>query len=292
MAKSFQYDHADLGIRYCAEGFYGIMKLRNYRADYQRAVHRLAERIIELGDKSVAHAEHDVQQMERKDFESLQSAFGADQRPPDHGRETADLGAGPRHSTCLPGGRGLLRPDLPLPGRLTGRRIRSPVAEYALELAQKCLDCEPRFEAFENDTPPQAVHGLTPPGLYLVDAWVTCPTRIGSGCGLLIRSPSPGSAYWSRGTARTRECMRAGRAASREAARAPAGQTVWRTPALPDGRGRNTHHAGLRAVAPRNGHDHAETIPQGRARPSARRPAAGPRPRLRQADPDEFGGSR
>ena len=53
VAKSFQYDHTDLGVRYCAEGFYGIMKLRNYRADYQRAVHRLAERIIEIGDRSV-----------------------------------------------------------------------------------------------------------------------------------------------------------------------------------------------------------------------------------------------
>ena len=41
-----------LGERYCAEGFYGIMKLQNYRADYQRAVHRLAERIIAIGDES------------------------------------------------------------------------------------------------------------------------------------------------------------------------------------------------------------------------------------------------
>ena len=76
VAQSFQYDHADLGERYRAEGFYGIMKLRNYRADYQRAVHRLAERIIEIGDRSIAHSDGDVQGMERKDFESLPSAFG------------------------------------------------------------------------------------------------------------------------------------------------------------------------------------------------------------------------
>ena len=57
VAQSFQYDHADLGARYSAEGFYGIMKLQSYRADYQRAVYRLAERIVEIGDQSVAQAE-------------------------------------------------------------------------------------------------------------------------------------------------------------------------------------------------------------------------------------------
>ena len=85
IAQTLQYAHPGLGERYCADGFYGIMKLRNYRDDYQRAVHRLAERIIELGDKSVAHADHDVQRMERKDFESLQSAFG-----PTSARRTTD----------------------------------------------------------------------------------------------------------------------------------------------------------------------------------------------------------
>ena len=41
VAQSVQFDHKILGERYCAEGFYGIMKLQNYRADYHRAVHRL-----------------------------------------------------------------------------------------------------------------------------------------------------------------------------------------------------------------------------------------------------------
>ena len=53
VARNFPYEHTDLGERYRSEGFYGIMKLRNYRGDYQRAVHRLAERIIEVGDQSI-----------------------------------------------------------------------------------------------------------------------------------------------------------------------------------------------------------------------------------------------
>src|ERR1039457_4230659 len=54
VARSVQFDHKLLGERYCTEGFYGIMKLPNYRADYQRAVHRLAERIVAIGDEIAA----------------------------------------------------------------------------------------------------------------------------------------------------------------------------------------------------------------------------------------------
>src|ERR1019366_9376473 len=60
VARSVQFDHNFLGERYCTEGFYGIMKLQNYRADYQRAVHRLAERIIAIGDESVAFTDEKV----------------------------------------------------------------------------------------------------------------------------------------------------------------------------------------------------------------------------------------
>ena len=33
VAQSVQFNHQLLGERYCSEGFYGIMKLQNYRAD-------------------------------------------------------------------------------------------------------------------------------------------------------------------------------------------------------------------------------------------------------------------
>src|SRR5262249_15683317 len=86
VAQSVQFDHKFLGERYCTEGFYGIMKLQNYRGDYQRAVHRLAERIIAVGDESSDPGEESVlHQMARSDFESLPSAFG-----PASARRTAD----------------------------------------------------------------------------------------------------------------------------------------------------------------------------------------------------------
>jgi FxsC-like protein len=171
VAQKLQYAHPELGEKYCADGFYGLIKLRNHRAAYQLAVHRLAQRIIELGDMSVAYADHDVQRMELKDFESLQSAFG-----PASARRTGDcrlrISVLAHDTSALPRGRAR---------RYYGETPRSwspyhpypqPVAEYSLELIMKCMDmdCDPVIEAFEvaelNDD------GLVPPGICLVDAWV------------------------------------------------------------------------------------------------------------------------
>lgn len=173
VAQSFQYDHTDLGTRYCAEGFYGVMKLQNYRRDYQRAVHRLAERIIEIGDRSVAHADDGVQHFDRKDFESLPSAFG-----PTSAKRTTDgqlqITVLAHTTSTLPAGRA---------GDYYGESARGwspyhpaysqPLANYALELAKKCLDCEPSLESFEDDQPKWTGGGRVPPSLCLVDAWVS-----------------------------------------------------------------------------------------------------------------------
>jgi FxsC-like protein len=45
-----------------------------------------------------------------------------------------------------------------------------PVAEYALDLAKKCLDCDPGVEIFHVDG--QDGDLALPPGICLVDAWV------------------------------------------------------------------------------------------------------------------------
>ena len=160
IAQTLQYAHPDMGERYCADGFYGIIKLRNYRDDYQQAVHRLAERIIELGDKSVAHADYDVQRMERKDFESLQSAFG-----PTSARRTTDgklrISVLAHDTSTLPPGRARdYYGDTPHSWSPYQPGYPQPVAEYALDLAKKCLDCDPVIESF-NAEPPNGVIGGT-----------------------------------------------------------------------------------------------------------------------------------
>ena len=173
VAQSLQYSHAELGVRYSAEGFYGIMKLKNYRSDYQKAVHLLAKRIIEIGDQSVAHADGGVQNFDRKDFESLRSAFG-----PTSAKRTTDgrlkITVLAHTTSTLPPGRtgdyygesaqewSPYRPAYP-----------QPLATYAMELAQKCLDCELSFEAFGSDGLRWDDDGQSPPSLCLVDAWVS-----------------------------------------------------------------------------------------------------------------------
>ena len=170
VAQTLQYARPEMGERYCADGFYGIIKLRNYRDDYQKAVHRLAERIIELGDKSVARADYDVQRMERKDFESLQSAFG-----PTSARRTTDgklrISVLAHDTFTLPPGRARdYYGDTPHSWSPYQPGYPQPVADYALDLAKKCLDCDPIIEAFKVE--PLKDNQAVPPGICLVDAWV------------------------------------------------------------------------------------------------------------------------
>jgi FxsC-like protein len=171
IAQSVQFDDATLGERYCTEGFYGIMKLQNYRSDYQRAVHKLAERIVAIGD---AVTGRDEDALRVPDFESLPSAFG-----PDSVTRTTDgelqISVLAHDVSTLPPGRASdyygetphtwspYQPDYP-----------QPVADYAVNLATKCLDCKPTVAPFGPAGPRIGDNGrLPPPSLCLVDAWVT-----------------------------------------------------------------------------------------------------------------------
>jgi FxsC-like protein len=175
VAQSVQFDHKVLGGRYCADGFYGIMKLQNYRADYLRAVHRLAERIIAIGDESVACADDPAAQgMTRPDFESLPSAFG-----PASASRTADgllqIAVLAHDTSTLPPGRASdyygTTPSTWSPYRPD---YTQPVAEYARELAKKCLDCTPLVGSFGDGMANWVSNGRpVPPSLCLVDAWVS-----------------------------------------------------------------------------------------------------------------------
>ncbi|HEX9358395.1 MAG TPA: TIR-like protein FxsC [Streptosporangiaceae bacterium] len=179
VAQSVQFDHNFLGERYCTEGFYGIMKLQNYRADYHRAVHRLAERIIAIGDESVPSADETVVQHATKaDFDALPSAFG-----PASARRTADgrlqIAVLAHDTSTLPPGRSAdyygetphtwspYRPD-----------YLQPLADYAQELAKKCLDFKPLVGAFDDDvTSWTGAERPVPPSLCLVDPWVSLSAK-------------------------------------------------------------------------------------------------------------------
>jgi FxsC-like protein len=177
VAQSVQFDHKFLGERYCTEGFYGIMKLQNYRADYQRAVHRLAERIIAIGDESVAFTEGVTAHPGGPEFDSLPSAFGPTSARRTaggqlqitvlaHDTSTLPPGRAPEYYGSTPHTWSPYRPDYP-----------QPVADYAQELAKKCLDCKPVVRALGDDLAWASNGSPVPPSLCLVDAWVSLSAK-------------------------------------------------------------------------------------------------------------------
>ena len=88
VAQAVQFDHNVLGERYCIEGFYGLMKLQNYRADYQRAVHRLAR---SYGNVEQRLAVPDIVELFRHDYEGtmLRDHFRLARVPAPAAREEA-----------------------------------------------------------------------------------------------------------------------------------------------------------------------------------------------------------
>jgi FxsC-like protein len=175
VAQSVQFDHRMLGERYYAEGFYGIMKLQNYRVDYHRAVHRLAERIIAVADESAALADDSsLRSVTTSDFESLPSAFG-----PGSARRTVDpqvqIAVLAHDTSALPAG---ISPDQygATPQAWSPYRpdYTTPIVAYAQALARNCLDCTPLVATFGDDAGTWASNGQqVPPTLCLVDPWVS-----------------------------------------------------------------------------------------------------------------------
>jgi FxsC-like protein len=167
VARSIQFNHAGLGPRYAEHGFYGIMKLRQYRSAYDMAVYNLARRIVEVGQSTR------LTRVEPSDYESLDSAFG----PYDSGRpnghrlrvtvvapDIGDLpeGRGPYHYGHTPQEWNPYRPTL-------GR----PLAEHTADVVQN-LGYRPdvgslddHFDHVLGEDAPAS------PGLLLLDAWAT-----------------------------------------------------------------------------------------------------------------------
>ena len=69
------------------------------------------------------------------------------------------------------------------------------MAEYAQELAKKCLDCKPLVGVADRDMANWASNGRpVPPSLYLVDAWVSLSAKHQEQLSRLDSVAEPGSA--------------------------------------------------------------------------------------------------
>ncbi|MFF7214228.1 TIR-like protein FxsC [Streptomyces sp. NPDC008238] len=160
-AESLQFNHADFGEDYAAEGFYGLIKLSYLKHEYERAVYRLAQRIVQVvEDTKIATGRH-------LDYHHVPSAFG----PPGASRplrvtvlaccDTEELPAG-RGPTCYGPSPRDWNPYRPQSSR--------PLADHAADLARN-LDYRVSVGVFEEELDRLLDPTPTAPGLLLLDRW-------------------------------------------------------------------------------------------------------------------------
>src|SRR6266571_4162480 len=167
-ARSIQYNHRDLGARYCADGFYGIIKLNRYRDDYQLAVLRLAQRIVAVARETRISNEPPA------DYDALPSAFPP--APHRAGMTASDMQITvlALDNSNLPAGRtDAYYGNTPRTWSPYRPHYSQPLAEYAGKLA-KCSGYEPVVGTFDEHNARWAINGQpVPPGLCLIDAWAS-----------------------------------------------------------------------------------------------------------------------
>ncbi|MEV4613815.1 TIR-like protein FxsC [Kitasatospora sp. NPDC049258] len=160
VASELQFSHESFGGDYAAEGLYALMKIASYRAQYQNAVYRLAERIVYVAKQTV------IPLGQQADFESQPSAFEPP-LPTDRVRISVyslrrrELPAG-RGSDCYGARRLDWQPYQPHSAR--------PLAEDAAEVARR-MGFEPTVAEFEEDADRMLAEEPTGPSVLLVDRW-------------------------------------------------------------------------------------------------------------------------
>ncbi|WP_258177322.1 TIR-like protein FxsC [Streptomyces solincola] len=75
-AERLQFNHRDFGDRYVTDGLYGLIKLRIFAEEYERAVYELAKRIVAVADTVGISPGRPV------DYRAAPSAFGTSGRGP------------------------------------------------------------------------------------------------------------------------------------------------------------------------------------------------------------------
>lgn len=161
-AERLQFNHATFGDDYADEGFYGLIKLRYLRDQYERAVYLLAKRIVRVAEKTRI-AEGNPHQ----EYLAVPSAFG----PPGPAREM-DVTVLACSQSDRPQSRGAecygpaardWNPYHPKSSR--------PLADHAVDLVRN-LDYLVRVGDFEAEAERLLASGEpSAPGLLLLDEW-------------------------------------------------------------------------------------------------------------------------
>ncbi|MFE3853259.1 TIR-like protein FxsC [Streptomyces griseorubiginosus] len=182
IAKDLQFHHSDFGEDYATEGFYGLIKLSYLNEQYERAVYRLAQRIVRVS-RAIGLEEGPI----HSDYESLPSAFGDKAHPP-----RFDVTVIAHCLSDLPAGR--IRDyygDTPADWNPFHPSSSRSLVEHAADLVQSMnyrvtiSDFETEADRLLTTDPPTA------PALLLLDRWTLESPRVQKLMAQLCKQPRP-----------------------------------------------------------------------------------------------------
>ncbi|MBO0511075.1 TIR domain-containing protein [Streptomyces beijiangensis] len=167
-AERLQFANEEFGEDYAAEGFYGLIKLRYLRDEYERAVYHLAKRIKEVAEMTQI-ADGDAEQ----DYHSVPTGFG-----PPGGKRRMDISVLACSRSELPTGRS---PDCygahPREWNPYHPESSRPLADHAADLVRN-LDYQVSVGEFEADADRMLPKGPpVTPGMLLLDHWALSTAR-------------------------------------------------------------------------------------------------------------------
>lgn len=161
-AERLQFNHRAFGDRYVTDGLYGLIKLRIFAEEYERAVYELAKRIVSVADASAVGPGRPV------DYRVTPSAFG----PPSGGPRPMQLTVAAPARDDLPDGR---HPeyygDTPLDWNPYHPDSAQPLARLAEDLVRS-LNYQATVTSFDEEV--LHLDGKQPPSrpeVLLVDRW-------------------------------------------------------------------------------------------------------------------------
>ncbi|WP_055590529.1 TIR-like protein FxsC, partial [Streptacidiphilus griseoplanus] len=166
-AESLQFNQADFGAEYTAEGLYGLGRLSYLRQEYERVVYRLARRIVSVAQETRIPAGR------RADYREVPSAFGPGDGP--HQLRVVVLacshrdGGGARCTDCYGAS--------PLDWNPYHPQSKRALADHTADLAHS-LDFRVKVGVFEDEIDRiLAADVPTGPEVLLIDRWTLTDRR-------------------------------------------------------------------------------------------------------------------
>ncbi|MFG2720463.1 TIR-like protein FxsC [Streptomyces sp. NPDC048416] len=161
-AERLQFNHATFGDEYADEGFYGLIKLNYLRDQYERAVYRLAKRIVSVAQQN--ELEHGDP---HQDYAKVPPAFGPTGGPA-RDMEVSVLACS---RSTLPTGRS---PDCYGSEALNWNPYHPassrPLADHTVDVVRN-LNYAVHLSDFEAEPQRLLASGAPGPGLLLLDRW-------------------------------------------------------------------------------------------------------------------------